>query len=52
MADYGCGSGLAQFRLTFKGAWDEEAFPKQYPKVRPPAQWSNLIGASLGLINI
>lgn len=28
----------------FEANWSERTLPKQYPKVRPPAHWSNVIG--------
>lgn len=37
-------SETAQYSLTFTGKWTQAAFPKQYPRYRPPAQWSHLIG--------
>uniref|UniRef100_A0A4W5PWK7 Spondin 2b, extracellular matrix protein n=1 Tax=Hucho hucho TaxID=62062 RepID=A0A4W5PWK7_9TELE len=33
----------AKYSLTFSGKWSQNAFPKQYPIYRPPAQWSPLI---------
>ncbi|KAL1423300.1 hypothetical protein MTO96_021278 [Rhipicephalus appendiculatus] len=38
--------GLAQYRVTLATAWTASRFPKQYPQWRPPAQWSQLFGAS------
>lgn len=35
---------LVRYRVTFKAEWTSELFPKQYPKVRPNAQWSKMIG--------
>lgn len=35
---------LAEFNLTFYGDWSPRVFTKDYPKYRPPAQWSKLIG--------
>lgn len=34
----------ASYILVFTGHWSPQAFPKQYPLFRPPAQWSKLIG--------
>ncbi|XP_016050099.1 spondin-2 [Erinaceus europaeus] len=39
-------SGPARYSLTFIGQWSQAAFPKQYPLFRPPAQWSELLGAA------
>ncbi|XP_077387430.1 spondin-2b isoform X3 [Festucalex cinctus] len=39
-------SEAAQYNLTFSGKWTRDAFPKQYPVYRPPAQWSNLVGVT------
>lgn len=36
--------GPASYLLVFTGQWSPQAFPKQYPLFRPPAQWSKLIG--------
>lgn len=38
--------GPASYILVFTGHWSPQAFPKQYPLFRPPAQWSKLIGES------
>ncbi|XP_072295081.1 spondin-2a [Eucyclogobius newberryi] len=38
--------GPASYILVFTGHWSPQAFPKQYPLFRPPAQWSKLIAAS------
>uniref|UniRef100_A0A8C4PWX6 Spondin domain-containing protein n=1 Tax=Eptatretus burgeri TaxID=7764 RepID=A0A8C4PWX6_EPTBU len=38
----------AKYLLTFTGLWSQTAFPKQYPKFRPPAQWSGLIAIAHG----
>lgn len=49
-----CGAkGPASYILVFTGHWSPQAFPKQYPLFRPPAQWSKLIGEKLckGKIN-
>ena len=37
-------SGPASYILVFTGHWSQQAFPKQYPMFRPPAQWSKLVG--------
>ncbi|XP_027864522.1 spondin-2a [Xiphophorus couchianus] len=43
----GCtAKGPASYILVFTGHWSPQAFPKQYPLFRPPAQWSKLIAAS------
>lgn len=34
----------ASYILVFTGHWSPQAFPKQYPLFRPPAQWSKLLG--------
>lgn len=36
--------GPASYILVFTGHWSPQAFPKQYPLFRPPAQWSKLLG--------
>ena len=36
--------GPAAYLLVFTGQWSPQAFPKQYPLFRPPAQWSKLMG--------
>lgn len=35
---------LAEYELTFIGGWSASLYPKMYPRYRPPAQWSKLIG--------
>ena len=35
---------LAEYELSFHGMWSERDYPKMYPKFRPPAQWSKLVG--------
>ena len=41
----GCGSDkLIVYRVTLNTFWSSETFPKHYPKWRPPAQWSKVIG--------
>lgn len=37
---------LTVYRVYLHTMWSREAFPKQYPEWRPPAQWSKLIGRS------
>lgn len=37
---------LAEYNLTFYGDWSAKTFPRLYPRVRPPAQWSKLVGRS------
>ncbi|XP_069138962.1 spondin-2-like [Argopecten irradians] len=37
---------LAEYNLTFYGDWSQRKFPRLYPRVRPPAQWSKLVGRS------
>ena len=39
-------SSVAEYKLTFYGAWSKEKFPRMYPRYRPPAQWSKLVGES------
>ncbi|KAL8563696.1 hypothetical protein ACOMHN_050524 [Nucella lapillus] len=39
-------SSVAEYRLTFHGVWSEDRFPRMYPRRRPPAQWSKLVGRS------
>lgn len=36
--------GPASYILVFTGHWSPQTFPKQYPRFRPPAQWSKLMG--------
>ncbi|MED6243264.1 hypothetical protein ATANTOWER_017486 [Ataeniobius toweri] len=38
--------GPASYILVFTGHWSPQAFPKQYPLFRPPAQWSKLVAVS------
>ncbi|XP_007889703.1 spondin-2-like [Callorhinchus milii] len=38
--------GPALYSLVFQGKWSPRAFPKQYPRYRPPAQWSPLIAVT------
>ncbi|KAM9795239.1 spondin-2a [Neosynchiropus ocellatus] len=38
--------GPASYLLVFTGHWNPQAFPKQYPLFRPPAQWSKLIAVT------
>ncbi|XP_003970471.1 spondin-2a [Takifugu rubripes] len=38
--------GPASYLLVFTGHWSPQAFPKQYPLFRPPAQWSKLMAVS------
>lgn len=38
---------LTVYRVYLHTMWSREAFPKQYPEWRPPAQWSKLIGECL-----
>lgn len=40
--------GSASYLLVFTGQWSPQAFPKQYPLFRPPAQWSKLMGKNHG----
>lgn len=35
---------MVQYRLTFHGYWAKSTFPKMYPRYRPKAQWSKLVG--------
>lgn len=35
---------MAEYELAFHGAWAESVYPRMYPKYRPHAQWSKLIG--------
>ncbi|WAR21554.1 SPON2-like protein [Mya arenaria] len=37
---------VAEYELAFQGAWSEKGYPRMYPKYRPHAQWSKLIGRS------
>jgi len=37
---------LAVYQLQLQTFWSEQAFPKQYPQWRPPAQWSKSVGYS------
>lgn len=43
---------VAVYRVVLKTFWSEELFPKDYPKVWPKAQWSQLFGMYLSLVNI
>ncbi|XP_078677987.1 uncharacterized protein LOC144914245 isoform X2 [Branchiostoma floridae x Branchiostoma belcheri] len=36
--------GNPVYSVVFKGEWTKARFPKQYPRRRPPAQWSTLVG--------
>ncbi|XP_078596715.1 uncharacterized protein LOC144873319 isoform X2 [Branchiostoma floridae x Branchiostoma japonicum] len=36
--------GNPVYSVVFKGEWTKAKFPKQYPRRRPPAQWSTLAG--------
>lgn|ERR1711988_2038087 len=36
----------AKYNVTFIAKWSIESFPKQYPLVRPHAQWTQAIGRS------
>ncbi|XP_061691058.1 spondin-2a [Syngnathoides biaculeatus] len=38
--------GPASYIVVFTGHWSPQAFPKQYPLFRPPAQWSKLMAVS------
>ncbi|XP_066284264.1 spondin-1-like isoform X2 [Branchiostoma lanceolatum] len=41
----GCAArGNPVYSVVFKGEWTKAQFPKQYPRRRPPAQWSTLVG--------
>lgn len=40
----GCRETMVLYNLTFKTFWSEDRFEKQYPRYRPPAQWSRLEG--------
>lgn len=35
---------MAEYELAFHGGWSEHVYPRMFPKYRPPAQWSKLIG--------
>lgn len=35
---------MAEYELAFHGGWSESVYPRMFPKQRPPAQWSKLIG--------
>lgn len=37
-------NSVAEYKLTFYGAWSKEKFPRMYPTSRPHAQWSKLVG--------
>ncbi|KAK7482033.1 hypothetical protein BaRGS_00026725 [Batillaria attramentaria] len=39
---------VAEYKLTFYGAWSKEKFPRMYPRYRPSAQWSKIIGRTHG----
>lgn len=41
----GCGYGeIVRYNITFVAEWSPRKFPKMFPRYRPPAQWSKLIG--------
>lgn len=37
---------LAVYKVTLEGHWSREHFPKHFPEVRPPAQFSKSFGVS------
>lgn len=37
---------LAEYELAFHGGWSEAAYPRMFPKYRPSAEWSKLVGRS------
>ncbi|XP_050678069.1 spondin-2-like [Leptidea sinapis] len=37
---------MAVYKVTIKFLWSEDTFPKDYPLVRPKAQWSSVFGQS------
>lgn len=37
---------IVKYSLTLQTFWARKYFPKQYPRYRPRAQWSKLIGKS------
>lgn len=37
---------LAVYKVTLEGHWSREIFPKHFPEVRPPAQFSKSFGAT------
>ena len=42
-----CGPGhLAVYSLQLETFWTEELFPRQFPLWRPPASWSQTLGAT------
>ena len=43
---------LAEYELTFIGGWSSTLYPKMYPRYRPPAQWSKLVGKNPFLIRV
>ena len=34
----------AEYELAFQAGWTESVYPKMYPKIRPSAEWSKLLG--------
>ncbi|XP_064602786.1 spondin-2-like [Liolophura sinensis] len=41
----GCEYGeIVRYNITFVAEWSPRKFPKMFPRYRPPAQWSKLIG--------
>ncbi|XP_064468513.1 spondin-2-like [Ornithodoros turicata] len=38
--------GLARYKITLVTSWTATRFPRQYPRWRPPAHWSMLVGMS------
>uniref|UniRef100_UPI00358E1EEB spondin-2-like n=1 Tax=Myxine glutinosa TaxID=7769 RepID=UPI00358E1EEB len=39
-----CGKETVRYSVTFHATWNQLSFPKQYPRYRPPAQWSPFFG--------
>ncbi|KAL4231890.1 Spondin-2 [Mactra antiquata] len=37
---------MAEYELAFYGEWSADVYPRMFPRYRPPAQWSKLIGRS------
>lgn len=35
---------MAEYEIAFYGGWSEVEYPRMFPKYRPTAQWSKLIG--------
>lgn len=41
----------AEYELAFQAAWLERTYPRMFPKYRPSAEWSKLVGKQNEIIN-